>query len=63
MEKRNRDCEKTTFFQLVQDYNDNPRLVKCNSELPVIAVDKRADEDVLEKYENNILVLDEDNRL
>ena len=47
----------------MQDYNDNPRVVKCNSELPVIAVDKRADEDVLEKYENNILVLDEDNRL
>lgn len=56
-------CGKTTFFQLVQDYNDNPRLVKCNSELPVIAVDKRADEDVLGKYENHILVLDEDNRL
>ena len=56
-------CGKTTFFQLVQDYNDNPRLVKCSSELPVIAVDKRADEDVLGKYKNHILVLDEDNRL
>lgn len=54
---------KTTFFELVQDYNDNPRLVKCDSSLPVYAIDKRADESVLTKYTNSILVMDEDNRL
>lgn len=54
---------KTTFYELVQDYNDNPRLVKCKSDYPLIAVDKRADESVLEKYQNSILVMDEDCKL
>lgn len=54
---------KTTLFELIQDYNDNPKLVKCKSDLPLVAIDRRAKEEILREYNNCLLVMDEDCRL
>ena len=54
---------KTTLFELIQDYNDNPKLVKCRSDLPLVAIDRRAKDEILREYEDCLLVMDEDCRL